>query len=79
MASLTARWEQLAKERIHFQRLKLDYQQENERYEKQNTLWQKLFSTSLLEKPLVLGESERQLREAEEKFAALKAKGSARQ
>ena len=79
VASLNGRWEQFAKERIHFQRLKLDYERESEQYEKQNTLWQKLFSTSLQEKPLVQCQSERQLKEAEATLTALKAKRSTRQ
>jgi hypothetical protein len=67
VASLSAEWEQTAKDRIRFQRLTLDYQQERERIEKENRKWQKLYSDSLLEKPKVQTEGEAKLSEAYQK------------
>jgi len=74
VASLSAEWEQTAKDRIRFQRLTLDYKQERERIEKENRKWQKLYSDSLLEKPYVQTEGEAKLSEAYQKSIIAKDK-----
>ena len=42
LATLTAHWRNVAKERLRFQRLTLDYQQESQRLTEQNQRWTKL-------------------------------------
>jgi hypothetical protein len=74
VTSLSTDWKQTAKERIRLQRLTLDYQQEHDRIAKENRTWQKLFSDSLREKPIVQTDGERKLTEACEKTATAKAK-----
>jgi len=74
VASLSAEWEQTAKDRIRFQRLTLDYKQERERIEKENRKWQKLYSDSLLEKPNIQTEGEAKLSEAYQKNKTAKNK-----
>jgi len=74
ITSLSNEWKQTAKERIRLQRLTLDYKQEYDRLTKENRKWQKLYSTSLQEKPNFQIEGEQKLKEAGEKTAIAQAK-----
>lgn len=60
---MTAELEQVSKERIRFQRLTLDYEQEQSRRSAENRHWQKLYSDSLKEKGEVQRQDERRLAE----------------
>jgi hypothetical protein len=71
LTSLLNEWKQTAKERIRLQRLTLDYQQEHERLTKEKRKWQKLYSDSLKEKPIVQTEGEQKLKEACQKYDQL--------
>ena len=71
---LSSEWEQTAKERVRLQRLTLDYKQEHERLTIENKQWQKSFSDSLKEKPVVQNDGELKLKEACEKTAIAEAK-----
>ncbi len=74
IVSLSNEWKQTAKERIRLQRLTLDYKQEFERIREDNRKWQKLFSESIKEKPIIQAEGERKLKEACQKYDLLETK-----
>ncbi len=71
IASLSDEWKQTAKERIRLQRLTMDFKQEFERIREENRKWQKLFSESIKEKPIVQADGERKLKEACQKYDLL--------
>ena len=64
---LTVEWKQMAKERIRFERLTLDYEQEQNRQSTDYRHWQKLYSESLNEKGEIQREVERRLAELQTK------------
>ncbi|CAF1003071.1 unnamed protein product [Adineta ricciae] len=67
VASLSAEWEQTAKERIRLERLAIDCKTECDRLENENRYYQKLYSESLREKPDVQNEGEAKLSDAYQK------------
>ena len=61
----------IAEERIRFQRSTLDFERERDRLLEENRMWQKLYSESIVEKPLVQQEGETKLNEIREKRSLL--------
>ncbi|CAF4095520.1 unnamed protein product [Adineta steineri] len=74
VGSLAAEWEKVAKKRIRLQRLTLDYKQESERLEVEKRKWQKLYSESLKEKPIIKTQGETKLSDAYQKYTQAKEK-----
>ncbi|UJR16341.1 hypothetical protein I4U23_003247 [Adineta vaga] len=74
IASLSAQWEQTAKERIRLQRLTIDGKHECERLTNENRQYQKLYSESLKEKPNVQTEGEGKLSDAYQKTKIIQEK-----
>lgn len=74
--SLAEEWRETAKERIRFERLTADLKNETKRLREENRKWQKLYSESLKEKPIVQSEGERQLIEATQTYEQLQKQSS---
>lgn len=71
VSTLSEEWKQTARERIRLERLTKDYKNELEQIREENRKWQKLFSDSLKEKPIVQDEGEQQFNEASQAYEQL--------
>lgn len=71
VTTLSEEWKQTARERIRLERLTKDYKIELEQILEENRKWQKLYSESLKEKPIVQNEGEQQLNEISQAYEQL--------